>query len=94
MQCLKHASAIDIPVFDKLIQLEISFGSYSWDLLANLLQRSHKLEVLMINKVQRKNSKSAGIYLYFKGTLKPVKLYSIESYSQKEVPYPPPPSIP
>jgi len=51
MQCLKHASAIDIPVFDKLIELEISFGSYSWDLLANLLQRSHKLEVLTINKV-------------------------------------------
>jgi len=51
MQCLKHASGIDIPMFDKLTQLEISFGSYSWDLLANLLQRSHKLEVLVINKV-------------------------------------------
>ncbi|WVZ06911.1 hypothetical protein V8G54_020257 [Vigna mungo] len=57
MQCLKHASAIDIPVFDKLTQLEISFGSYSWDLLANLLQRSHKLEVLIINKESQKYGK-------------------------------------
>ena len=51
VQCLKHASTSDIPVFDKLIQLEISFGNYSWDLLASLLQRSHKLEVLTIYKV-------------------------------------------
>ncbi|TKY66134.1 putative FBD-associated F-box protein [Spatholobus suberectus] len=55
--CLKHASASDIPVFDNLIQLEISFGNYSWDLLANLLQRSHKLEVLMIYKEPQKHAK-------------------------------------
>ncbi|XP_027926482.1 putative FBD-associated F-box protein At5g56440 [Vigna unguiculata] len=55
--CLKHASGIDIPMFDKLTQLEISFGSYSWDLLANLLQRSHKLEVLVINKESQKYGK-------------------------------------
>ncbi|RDY09816.1 F-box/FBD/LRR-repeat protein, partial [Mucuna pruriens] len=55
--CLKHASASDIPVFNNLIQLEISFGNYSWDLLANLLQRSHKLEVLMIYKEPQKYAK-------------------------------------
>ncbi|XP_027349840.1 F-box/FBD/LRR-repeat protein At4g00160-like [Abrus precatorius] len=55
--CLKHASAGDIPVFDNLIKLEISFGNYSWDLLANLLQRSHKLEALMIYKEPQKYAK-------------------------------------
>ncbi|RZB52320.1 F-box/FBD/LRR-repeat protein At5g56420-like [Glycine soja] len=55
--CLKHASTSDIPVFDKLIQLEISFGNYSWDLLASLLQRSHKLEVLTIYKEPQKYAK-------------------------------------
>ncbi|KAK7395465.1 hypothetical protein VNO78_16024 [Psophocarpus tetragonolobus] len=55
--CLKHASASDIPVFGNLNQLEISFGNYSWDLLVNLLQRSHKLEVLMIYKETQKYAK-------------------------------------
>lgn len=55
--CLKHASASDIPVFDNLIQLEISFGNYSWDLLINLLQRCQKLETLMIYKEPQKHTK-------------------------------------
>ncbi|XP_020223370.1 F-box/FBD/LRR-repeat protein At2g04230 [Cajanus cajan] len=57
VECLKDTSASDIPVFDNLIQLEISFGNYSWDLLANLLQRSHKLEVLRIYKEPQKYAK-------------------------------------
>ncbi|KAK7293118.1 hypothetical protein RJT34_15979 [Clitoria ternatea] len=55
--CLKYASTSDIPVFDNLTQLEISFGNYYWDLLANFLQRAHKLEVLMIYKESQKNVK-------------------------------------
>ncbi|KAK7339185.1 hypothetical protein VNO77_19838 [Canavalia gladiata] len=55
--CLKFASIGDVPAFDNLIQLEISFGNYYWDLLANLLQRSHKLEALMIYKEPQKHSK-------------------------------------
>ena len=51
VQCLKSASASDIPVFNNLVQLEISFGNYSWNLLTNLLQQSHKLETLIIYKV-------------------------------------------
>ncbi|ESW21420.1 hypothetical protein PHAVU_005G069400 [Phaseolus vulgaris] len=44
---MKHASAIDISEFD----------NYSWDLLVNLLQCSHKLEVLLINKKSQKYAK-------------------------------------
>lgn len=55
--CLKHASVSDIPAFDNLIKLEISFGNYSWDLLANLLQRCHKLEALMVYKEPQKFGK-------------------------------------
>ncbi|CAL0302778.1 unnamed protein product [Lupinus luteus] len=48
--CLKYAIGSDIPVFNNLIQLEISFGNYHWDLLARLLQKSPRLEALIIHK--------------------------------------------
>ncbi|MED6148020.1 hypothetical protein PIB30_117915 [Stylosanthes scabra] len=51
---LKDARASDIPVFNNLVELEISFGNYSWDLLTNLLQHSQKLEVLTIYKISQK----------------------------------------
>ena len=38
-------------MFPNLVQLEIAFGTYFWDLLTNLIQNSHKLEVLIISKV-------------------------------------------
>ncbi|KAK7256060.1 hypothetical protein RIF29_29493 [Crotalaria pallida] len=48
--CLKHALASDIPVFNNLVQLEISFGYYYWDLLSMMLQNSRRLEALIIHK--------------------------------------------
>ncbi|XP_061346417.1 putative FBD-associated F-box protein At3g50710 [Gastrolobium bilobum] len=53
VECLQYATSSEIPVLDNLVQLEISFGNYAWDLLSNLLQRSHKLEVLVIYKESR-----------------------------------------
>ncbi|KAI4353785.1 hypothetical protein L6164_002712 [Bauhinia variegata] len=49
-QSLKYASAKDFPAFHNLIQLEITFGTYYWEFLANLIQNSSKLEVLNIYK--------------------------------------------
>ncbi|KAL4321736.1 hypothetical protein AHAS_Ahas14G0140300 [Arachis hypogaea] len=56
VECLKDSTASDIPVFNNLVQLEISFGNYSWDLLTNLLQHSQKLEVLTIYKESQKHA--------------------------------------
>ncbi|KAF1898053.1 hypothetical protein Lal_00032817 [Lupinus albus] len=56
-KCLKYASASDIPIFNNLIQLEISFGNYYWDLLAKLLQNSRRLETLIIHKETQKYTK-------------------------------------
>ncbi|MED6201417.1 hypothetical protein PIB30_117427 [Stylosanthes scabra] len=56
VECLKDARASDIPVFNNLVELDISFGNYSWDLLTNLLQHSQKLEVLTIYKESQKHA--------------------------------------
>ncbi|CAL0328206.1 unnamed protein product [Lupinus luteus] len=55
--CLKYALASDIPMFNNLIQLEISFGNYYWDLLAKLLQNSRRLEALIVHKETQKYTK-------------------------------------
>lgn len=51
MQNLECASTTDIPAFNNLIQLEITLGFYTRNMLAKLLEKSHKLEVLIVTKV-------------------------------------------
>ncbi|XP_057450035.1 uncharacterized protein LOC130741218 [Lotus japonicus] len=51
VQCLVDHSHRDIPrSFDNLLELEISFKDSHWNLLLKLLQRSPKLERLVIHK--------------------------------------------
>ncbi|KAF7825780.1 putative FBD-associated F-box protein [Senna tora] len=60
-KCLEYASISDIPVFNNLIQLEITLGLYTRNLLANLLKNSHRLEVLIVHKSRNEKTQATRV---------------------------------
>ncbi|KAJ7950450.1 FBD-associated F-box protein [Quillaja saponaria] len=46
----RYASVNDFPMFHNLAHLEVAVSNFGWQVLANLLQSSHKVEVIVIHK--------------------------------------------
>ncbi|KAJ7979696.1 FBD-associated F-box protein [Quillaja saponaria] len=51
VKSLSSACNYELPIFKNLVHLEIGFKQYGWVLLVKLLERSSRLQVLIIKKV-------------------------------------------